>query len=424
MAKVQIIQPKKSPFLEKKKVAAYARVSVEGEKNIHSLNAQVSYFSTLISSRRDWDYAGIFSDYGLTGTKTTRPGFQALIKACDEGKVNMVLAKSISRFARNTVDLLETTRHLRSIGVPVYFQKENINTLSIGGELLMTLLASFAQEEARSISDNTKWAIRKKFENGIFAPHFIMGYRWDVNRQPYIVESEAIIIRNVFKWYLDGLSPADIAKKLNKSGYKSYCGTDFNYSTIWNMLRQEKYTGTAILQKTFCPDFLTKKRHTNNGELSKHIVEEAYPAIISTELFNAVQSEISARRAKGYKLSRGITITCFSGKIKCSECGTSYRRQVKWHKGKDGKRQKEYHYWVCSTRLDKGGLKACPAERIPESALFSMTSFVLKCESFDTSEFNKKIDHITAIKGGILAFHMKEERVIAVRWKKEGKCQK
>lgn len=413
MANVIRVDKRTSPFRQRKKVAAYARVSVEGENNEHSLQAQVSYYSKLISCHEDWEYAGIFSDYGITGTKTTRPGFQSMLKACEEGRIDCILAKSISRFARNTVDLLNVTRHLKTLGISVHFDRENIDTMSSDGELMLTLLASFAEEEAKSISDNTKWAVRKRFELGIAPPHQILGYRWDGNGY-YIVEREAQIVRSVFAWYMEGLSPSDIADKLEASGFKAMSGSAFHYSTIWNMLRQEKYTGTAILQKTFYPDFITKKRCTNKGQLARYVVDDAYPQIISQELFDAVQTEIAERSTMGFMLNRNITISCFTSKVKCGICGASYRRQSKCHKSKSGEPQKKYYYWVCSTRQDKGGIKACTAHKVPESELYRLTSLALNNESFTNEDFRKAVSHITVEADGFFTFHMRDGSIIEI----------
>lgn len=415
MPVVKRIEARKSPFIRKKRVAAYARVSVERELTRQSLDAQISRYSKLITSRKDWEYAGVFSDFGITGTRTDRPGFKALLDACESGSVDIVLAKSISRFARNTVDLLKVTRHLRELGVSVRFERENIDTMTTQGEVLLTLLASFAEEEARSVSENTKWALRKGFEKGKGIPHRLYGYSWD-GESFILIEAEAAMVRRVFSWYLEGLSPNDVADRLNAMGYPSLEGQPFYYSTIWNMLRQEKYTGTAVLQKTFYPDCLIKKRHVNRGELPKYVVEDAYPPIISRTQFDAVQAEIKRRSTLGFMLTRDITITCFCRKVKCGICGASYRRQSKRHRSKDGNPQKKYYFWSCSTRLSNGGLKACPAERIPETELFRLTSQVLGKDDFDKNDFDSQIDRITVHKGKVLVFHMRDDRNIAMGW--------
>lgn len=415
MPTVKTMEARKSPFIQRKRVAAYARVSVERELTQHSLEAQISQYSRQIASRRDWEYAGVFSDYGVTGTKIDRPGFKALLEACELGKIDIILTKSISRFARNTVDLLKVTRHLKELGISVRFERENIDTLTSQGEVLLTLLASFAEEEARSVSENTKWALRKGFEKGNGVPHRLYGYRWN-GKDFILLEDEAEMVRLVFSWYIDGLSPNDIVDRLDAQGYESLSGEPFNYSTVWGMLRQEKYTGMAILQKTFYPDCLTKRRRVNNGELPRFRVENAYPQIISQEEFDAAQAEIARRSTMGFMLTREITITCFCRKVKCSICGASYRRQYRCHVSKDGTPQKRYYYWACSTRLSKGGIKACASERIPETALYDLTARALGKESFTESDFNSQIDHITVQKGRILIFHKINGENAATGW--------
>ena len=252
--KITIVKPDNFPILKRLKVAAYARVSVESELAEHSITNQIETYSRYIQSRANWDFVGVYADSGFTGTKANRPGFQRMLEDCEAGKIDLILAKSISRFARNTVDLLNTLRHLKERGINVHFEKENIDSTSPSGELMLTLLASFAQEESRSVSDNTKWVIRKRFEQGIVHQHYLYGYKW-TGTAFEIVPSQAQVIRTIFLDYLSGLSPYLIAKKLNDEGIKSLRGGHFHESHVWTILRLEKYKGDSLLQKTFIHDF-------------------------------------------------------------------------------------------------------------------------------------------------------------------------
>lgn len=416
MPKITQIKKAASPFIAKKRVAAYARVSVEGENNLHSLQSQISYFTNIISSRSDWLYAGVFSDYGITGTKIERDGMQELLSDCEKGLIDIILTKSISRFARNTVDLLQTVRHLKELNIPVIFEREKINTLTSGGELLLTLLASFAEEEARSISENTKWAIRKRFEEGIAQPHIIFGYRWHGDSYK-IVEKEALIVQEIFSLYIEENSPAQIANILNQKNYKSYHGGYFSGATIWDMIRQEKYTGRTILQKTYYPNFLTKQRLTNKGELPRFIVEDAFPQIISDEVFNKAQILIAQRSTQSYRLNKNVKITCFSGIVKCANCGATFRRHCKSRFSKDRTKQTKYYYWICGTRLDNGGIKACNADNVPETVLYDATSKVLKMGTFTTSDFENAISKIEVLQDNKFRFHLKNGKQLIIDWK-------
>lgn len=354
--------------LEKKKVAAYCRVSVDFEINLHSLNAQVDYYRTYIQSRPDWSFAGIYADEGLSGTTSNRTGFENLLKDCELGKIDIILTKSISRFARNTVLLLKTIRVLKEKGINVHFERENIDSLSNSGELLLTLLASFAEEESRSISENTKWAIRKNFEKGIgnhFSP--MLGYRF-IGEEFIVVPSEAETVKLIFSLYLDGLSPDSITTYLNQHGIKTVNGNAFKYGCVWGILRQIKYTGNSIFQKTFTESYLTHKTKRNHGELKRYFAEGTHPVIISQETFDAVQTEIEVRKSLGYLANTSKQFSVFTGKIICSKCGHTYRRS---NSGTSGRHKSIYYYWKCGTKFSKGKT-GCPSSLIPEKKLYSL----------------------------------------------------
>ena len=331
---------------EKKKVAAYARVSMQSERMLHSLSAQVSYYSGLIQKNPDWEYAGVYADDFISGTNTVkRDEFKRMLADCEAGKIDIILTKSISRFARNTVDLLETVRHLKDLGVEVQFEKERIRSMDGDGELMLTILASFAQEESRSISDNVKWGIRKRMQNGIPNGHFrIYGYRWEGD-ELVIVPEEAETVRRIYRAYLEGKSPSYIARQLSASGIPSPSGkANWRPETVKSILTNEKYKGDAVLQKTFCTDFLTKKFKANEGEVPQYYVENSHPAIIEPEVFDMVQAEI---RRRGQSGRRYYTPHCFSGRIFCDECGSVYGSKV-WHR---------HTVWQCNSRSK--GLTPC-----------------------------------------------------------------
>ncbi len=248
ISKIKKIEQTMPTLTVRKKVAAYARVSMESERMHHSLSAQVSYYSSLIQKNPEWEYAGVYADYGISGTGTkNRTEFNRMIADCEAGKIDIVLTKSIQRFARNTVDLLETVRHLKDIGVEVRFEKENINSMSGDGELMLSILASFAQEESRSISDNCKWAIRKGFQKGKLRTTKIFGYR-AANGIYTIEPTEAQTVHRIFDLFLSGMSFYKISEKLNEEGAKSLKGKPFSGNVVGQIIRNEKYTGNSLLQ--------------------------------------------------------------------------------------------------------------------------------------------------------------------------------
>ena len=261
----------KMPTVAKKRVAAYARISMESERMNHSLSSQISYYNNFIQRHADWQFVGIYSDEGISGTGTAkRDDFNKMIQDCEDGKIDIILTKSISRFARNTLDLLNTTRRLKELGISVRFEKENIDSLSEDGELMLTLLASFAQEESLSISENIKWATKKRFAKGIPNGEFIIyGYRW-VDHKLTIYEDEAKWVRYAFEHYIAGDSCMDIVKFFNANGIKTYKGCAFQDSTVRAWLTYITYTGNLILQKEYKTSPIDGKRKKNRGELEQY----------------------------------------------------------------------------------------------------------------------------------------------------------
>jgi DNA invertase Pin-like site-specific DNA recombinase len=381
MRKVSKLEAKPPQLPERKKVAAYARVSEEKGRTLHSLSAQISFYSSYIQKHREWQYAGVYADEGISGTTDNRAEFRRMLENCEQGKIDIILTKSISRFARNTVDLLETVRHLKELGIEVRFEKEGINSLSEDGELMLTLLASFAQEESRSTSENVKWAIRKGFEQGKTNSFCIYGYRWD-GEQFNIVPEEAEVIRLIYDNFLKGLSAEQTEMQLKEMGIKSYTGGHFSNTSIRAILRQERYTGNMLLQKTYIENHITHKSKINRGELPMYYAENTHPAIINLEIFEKVQAEIARRKELGVFANWSINTTCFTSKVKCGNCGVSYRRS--------GKRQRKkssqvYYIWTCQTK-DRKGVSACGAKNIPERILQKVCAQVLGLEEFDKDE--------------------------------------
>ncbi len=312
---------------EKKKVAGYARVSTDLEEQQSSYEAQMDYYRTYITSRNDWEFVGMYSDEGITATNTLhRDGFNRMIEDALAGKIDLIITKSISRFARNTVDSLTTVRKLKENGVEIFFEKENIWTLDSKGELLITIMSSLAQEESRSISENTTWGKRKSFADGkasVTYSHFL-GY----DKGFVINKEEAETVMLIYKLFLSGLSLYAITKELKSRGLKTPCGKDtWPVSTIKSILMNEKYKGCALLQKGYTVDFLQKKRKKNEGEIPQYYVEEHHKPIIAPSTFELVQSELKKRGGKGTYYS-GISV--FTSRIKCGECGGWYGIKV-WH---------------------------------------------------------------------------------------------
>ena len=377
------------------RVAAYARVSSGKDEMLHSLSAQISYYSEMIQKHSGWIYAGVFSDEALTGTKDNRPGFRRLLAECRTGKIDMVLVKSISRFARNTVTLLETVRELRNCGVDIFFEEQNIHTLSGEGELMLSILASYAQEESLSVSENQKWRIRKNFEEGLPWNNTILGYR-NVEGVLTIVPDEAAVVKEIFDLYLSGMGIQAIVKTLNREGHQTRFGYRFNYSGVRKILRNQTYSGNLLLQKTFRENHITKKKLVNRGELPMYYAKNTHEAIISLEDFNRVQEMIKERAAKYAPPDcEKIPIYPFTGLITCAKCGKHFRRKT----------VKNGHVWICQT-FNQDGRAACAAKQIPESTLEALTADI----NLDL------ITGITADDGNLVIFHFSDGSVIEKRW--------
>ena len=309
-------------------VAAYARVSLEKDSMLHSLSAQISHYSGLIQRHPGWRYAGVYADKALTGTKAERPEFQRLLADCRAGKIDLILTKSISRFARNTVTLLETVRELKTLGIDIFFEEQNIHSLSGEGELMLSILASYAQEESRSVSENCKWRIQKRFEAGEPANwRFMYGYR--IHKGTIRMDAkEADVVRWVFQSYLNGYGTTEIARLLRASQTPCYCGGMWTPKRVLDLLKNEKYAGNALLQKKYVPDHLSKSEKINHGELPKYFSEGTHEAIIAPEIFERVQAQIERNRRKNNIARIAPQHSIFTGRIVCCQCGKRYQRKV------------------------------------------------------------------------------------------------
>lgn len=400
-------KPIDKPFI---RVAAYARVSMDTERLSHSLTAQVEYYNQFIASHDDWIMVGIFADLGISGTSADRPEFQKLLTLCDEGKVDLILCKSISRFARNTLDLLRIARNLKAKGIEIRFEKENLSTFSDDGELMLSLIASFAEEESLSISKNVRWGTVKRFEMGIPNGQFIIwGYRW-INNKLEIYEDEAKWVRYAYDVYLKGGSCQDVANHLNALGIKTYKGLKFIDSQIRTWITNITYTGNLILQKEYVYDPLTHRSKKNRGELDQFFVENHHEPVISMDIFNRAQAEKERRRTLGVFANKAINTTVFTSKIKCGKCGKSYVRSAKRNKAKYSAYGSMIYSWVCSQTKEKGGL--CSGH-IYEEKIKEVTAKVLGISEFNEKVFIEKIDKIVVFaKEHKLVFYFYDGRIV------------
>ena len=405
----KIIKIEKEPAaILRKKVAAYARVSSGKDSMLHSLSAQISYYSNLIQSRKDWEYVGVYSDEAISGTKESRDSFQEMIKDCREGKIDMIITKSISRFARNTVTLLQTIRELKDINIGVFFEQENIFSLSGDGELMLTVLASFAQEESLSVSENCKWRIRNDFKQGYPSSTTILGYKLE-NGVLQVIPEEAETVKMIFSDYLFGMGKTSIMKKLINEERQTKLGGTWSDGNIYTILRNEKYTGNLLLQKTFNDNHINKKKCKNNGEFAKYYVQNSHEAIIDIDTFNKVQVEI-ARRSKDKSGDYTKNKYPFSGKLICMECGKNYRRKIN-NSGTDYAKP----VWICST-YNSLGKKHCASKHVPEWALLDLTAEVLSIPEFDNAVFENEIKEIRISSPNTIIYIFHSGKIITKTW--------
>lgn len=376
---VTLIEPKKSILVDKekyhqKRVAAYCRVSTDSEEQLTSYQNQMRVYTEMIAARKEWEFAGLYADEGISGTRADkRPEFQRMIRDCQNGKIDYIITKSVSRFARNTVECLEYVRSLKAQGIGIFFEEQNIDTLKNESELYLVIYAGFAQSESESISKHITWTYRKKFEEGKVSFQYknFLGYRKGADSQPEIVPEEAAIVERIYEMFLAGQPVKMIVQTLQAEKIEiPGKNLSFSKNMIMNILRNEKYCGDCILQKTVTVDCISKTRKANQGEAPMYIVENNHPAIISREVFNRVQEELIRRqalRAKSDKTS--ITATGKYSKyaltevLQCAECGSRYRR-VTWTA--HGRKK---IVWRCISRLDYGTKHCKDSITVEEEAL-------------------------------------------------------
>ena len=357
------------------RVAASCRVSTDDEEQKTSYEAQIGYYTEKINQNPEWQMAGIFADEGISGTQAKkRPEFLKMIRLCRQRKIDIILTKSLSRFARNTVDSLGYIRELRALGIAVISEKENINTLTAESEMLITIMSCFAQAESESISKNVSWGVRQSFKNGNVPMQYarLLGYRKGHDGNAEIIPEEAEVVKEIYRCYLDGMSMNLIADRLNEKGLTTKGGSSpYRKTVVQRILTNEKYTGDALLQKTYVTDCITKKTRKNNGELPMYLVKNHHEPIISRSDFNRVQEEMARRSAKR-TIADKLTKTgqgkysakyALSELLICGECGEHYRR-VTW----TAKGFKEIK-WRCVSRIQYGKKKCHSSPTVDEQAL-------------------------------------------------------
>lgn len=406
----QVEFPAEAPKLTR--VAAYARVSSGKDTMLQSLSAQISYYSDLIQKHPGWQYCGVYADEAMTGTKDDRENFQRLLDDCRSGKIDMVITKSISRFARNTVTLLETVRELKLLGINVYFEEQNIYTLSSDGELMMTILASYAQEESRSVSENQKWRIRANFQEGLPWNGTLLGYR--IENGVYTPQTEeAELVKKIFSLYRNGWGAHRIAGLLNAEGYRTRKGNEWRQNTVQKVINNYSYTGNLLLQTTFREDHLTKKGRVNEGQLPMYHAENSHQAIIPMEEFHEAQ-KIRESRALTYRHDADRSIMyAFRSKLRCTGCGANYRRKI----------ARKGPIWICGTYNHKGKAFCPTSKAVPEETLMSISAEILGISSFDEAIFLDRIERIDVYSQNQLSFVFKDGVAVPTTWKDKSRAE-
>lgn len=355
------------------KVAAYCRVSTDQEEQLSSYENQVRYYTEIITRNPEYELADIYADEGISGTNTKkRDDFNRMIADCRAGRINLIITKSISRFARNTLDCLNYVRELKELGIGIIFEKENINTLDAKGEVLLTILSSLAQDESRSISENCTWGIRRRFEQGQhkMSTKRFLGYDTDEDGKLVVNLQQAKIVVRLYEEFLSGKTVDYIARIFKAEKIKSWDGKyNWQSSTLNSMLQNEKYMGDAILQKSYTVDFLSKKRVMNDGSIQMYHIEEDHEPIIDVETWEAVQLEMERRAAychehKNNAYAQRSEVNPFYGKIICGNCNHSYSR-VKY-KDRQGR---QITKWRCGSCNMAAGHKVCSNRYVTEESL-------------------------------------------------------
>ena len=386
----------------KLKVAAYARVSTGSEEMLNSLSTQVSHYQSVINDNPRYLFAGVFVDEAKTGTKASRPGFQEMLTKARNGEIDLILVKSVSRFARNAVDLLSIARELAAINVDIYFEEQDIHSISFEGELMLTLWASFAQEESRSMSENIKWKIRKDMQAGLPQYNRALGYEIK-GREFRLIPEEAEIVKTIFKLFIEGKGTLLIARELNEKGYRNVTGFPFSSHKIIAILNNYTYTANLLLQKTYRVNHLTKKKRINHGELTQYHIKNHHEGIVSLEDFNKAQELLKEKQEKYVKTPK--TKNAFTGMIVCGECGSKfYRRTLR------GK-----HHYLCRNRINKN-LIECHNKQIPEETLYKLSCEVLNLKTFDEFAFKESIKIIKVFGDSTVIFYFNNGETRKMTW--------
>lgn len=397
------------------RVAAYCRVSTDNEEQLTSYEAQKTYYTDKIMGNPQWTMAGIFADEGITGTSAQkRPEFLRMIRLCRKRKIDLILVKSISRFARNTVDCLNYIRALRELGIAVIFEKENINTMDSEGEMLITMMGAFAQAESESISQNVRWGTRQAMREGRVSVQYqnLYGYGKEEDGTPYIIPEEAEIVQRIYKGFLRGQSIRKIKEWLDTEQIAPRKGSGWSPSAIENILKNEKYCGDVLMQKTFISDCISRKVVKNVGQLPMYLIEDHHEGIVSREIYRAVQAEFARRgsrrspnkRAAATGLSSYTSRYALSDRLVCGECGTLYRRCT-WTR-KSGKKI----VWRCSSRLDYGSRYCKHSATIEEGPL---RRAILEAVNSMMVEKSQLVERLTGIIQAELAPDTEDNRSLA-----------
>ena len=393
------------------RVAAYARVSADKDAAFHSLEAQTEYYQKYVGKHPDWVLVDIYSDNAISGTTNNRPEFQRMLTDCRAGRINLVISKSITRFARNTVILLETIRELKQLKIDCFFEKENLHTLDPKCEMILTIFSSLAQEESRSISENIRWGRKKSMEDGkVSLPYAsFLGYRKGEDGRPEIVEEEAVIIRKIYSMYLENYTINDIARYLTSKSIPTPRGKQvWSVSTVRSILSNEKYAGNALLQKTYTVDYLTKEVRKNTGELPQYLIEYSHDPIIDLETFEKVQEKIKAQTPYRHKVRNNSPL---SNSIICGDCGGFYGHKV-WHNCDNTERN---DVWYCNSKYDGDCKFSSPV--LHEDEIKAAFATVLKEQGYPKPVYSEKqwrrlVDSVTAYSDRRMEFHLKSGDVI------------
>ena len=362
--RIRMLEPVQSKTPEKKRVCAYARVSTDSRKQGESLENQITSYERSIQSNPEYEFTGVFADKGISGFSQNRPEFQRMVQMARDGKVDLIITKSISRFARNTAVLLEVVRELRQIGVAVYFEEQNINTLSGDGEVMLTVLASFAEEESRNVSENRKWSIQKKFERGEYMINTerFLGYDKDEFGELVINPKEAMAFRFFVDMYLLGVGSSRLGQLAEFLHIPSVAGGKWTGNCFMGMFRNEKYKGDFHLQKTYTPEDMRNHSRPNRGEVQSYYMEDSHPAILSREKWDALQEKMEVSKRKR-NIAQGDSMKYqnrypLTGMLHCPFCGRTLRRRMGYKKKVE---------WLCATYIEEGK-QACPGVRIPDES--------------------------------------------------------